>query len=54
MLEWAHAGGAALHLIEPGKPNPHAYVESLNGDLRDECLNEHWFASLLHPRTHAR
>src|SRR3546814_11411850 len=28
-----------LRLIEPGKPNPHAYVESLNGRLRDECLD---------------
>src|SRR3546814_9545243 len=32
-----------LRLIEPGKPNQNAYVESLNGRLRDECLNEHWF-----------
>ena len=23
-----------------------AYVESFNGRLRDECLNEHWFPSL--------
>lgn len=51
MLEWAHARGVALRLIEPGKPNQNAYVESLNGRLRDECLNEHWFTSLLHART---
>ena len=25
--------------------------ESFNGRLRDECLNEHWFTSLLHART---
>src|SRR3546814_13167754 len=37
--------------IEPGKPNQNAYVESLNGRLRDECLNEHWFKILLHART---
>jgi len=30
-----------LTLIEPGKPNQNAYVESFNGRLRDECLNEH-------------
>ncbi|WP_244907860.1 integrase core domain-containing protein, partial [Xanthomonas dyei] len=28
-----------------------AYVESFNGRLRDECLNEHWFPTLLHART---
>jgi len=31
---------------QPGKPNQNAYVESFNGRLRDECLNEHWFTSL--------
>ena len=41
----------ALRLIEPGKPNQNAYIESFNGRLRDECLNEHWFPSLLHART---
>jgi len=50
MLEWAHVHGIALRLIEPGKPNQNAYVESFNGRLRDECLNEHWFTSLLHAR----
>lgn len=43
MLTWAHRNGVALRLIEPGKPNQNAYVESFNGRLRDECLNEHWF-----------
>jgi len=46
MLTWAHRHGIALRLIEPGKPNQNAYVESFNGRLRDECLNEHWFTSL--------
>ncbi len=46
MLTWAHRNGIALRLIEPGKPNQNAYVESFNGRLRDECLNEHWFTSL--------
>ena len=48
MLTWAHRHGIALRLIEPGKPNQNAYVESFNGRLRDECLNEHWFTSLAH------
>ena len=51
MVEWAHARGVDLKLIEPGKPNQNAYVESFNGRLRDECLNEHWFTSLLQART---
>ena len=43
---WAYAHGIELHFIEPGKRNQNAYVESFNGRLRDECLNEHWFMSL--------
>lgn len=50
MVTWAHHRGVDLRLIEPGKPNQNAYVESFNGRLRDECLNEHWFTSLLHAR----
>ena len=50
MLNWAYRNGVTLKLIEPGKPNQNAYVESFNGRLRDECLNEHWFTSLLHAR----
>lgn len=50
MLEWAHRKGVLLRLIEPGKPNQNAYIESFNGRLRDECLNEHWFPNLLHAR----
>jgi transposase InsO family protein len=50
MLTWAHARGVRLFLIEPGKPNQNAYIESFNGRLRDECLNEHWFVSLAHAR----
>lgn len=50
MLNWAHRQGVTLRLIEPGKPNQNAYVESFNGRLRDECLNEHWFVSLAQAR----
>jgi hypothetical protein len=46
MLTWAHRSGVALKQIEPGKPNQTVYVESFNGRLRDECLNEHRFISL--------
>jgi putative transposase len=51
MLTWAHRNDITLRPIEPGKPNQNAYVESFNGRLRDECLNEHWFTSLEHART---
>jgi len=50
MLTWAHENGVLLRFIEPGKPNQNAYVESFNGRLRDECLNEHWFTSLASAR----
>jgi len=48
MLTWAHTHQITLRLIEPGKPNQNAYIESFNGRLRDECLNEHWFLNLAH------
>ncbi len=51
MVAWAHARGVQLRLIQPGKPNQNAYVESFNGRLGDECLNKHWFPTLLHART---
>ena len=50
MLNWAYERGVTLRLIEPGKPNQNAYIESFNGRLRDECLNEHWFFHLAHAR----
>ena len=50
MLTWAHRNAVTLRLIQPGKPNQNAYVESFNGRLRDECMNEHWFTSLHHGR----
>ena len=50
MLTWAHARCVQLFLIESGKPNQNAYIESFNGRFRDECLNEHWFTSLQHAR----
>ncbi|AEL07667.1 transposase [Xanthomonas campestris pv. raphani 756C] len=51
MVAWSHARNVQLRLIQPGKPNQNAYVESFNGRLRDECLNEHWFPTLLHAHT---
>ena len=48
LLTWAHERRVTLRLIEPGKPNQNAYIESFNGRFRDECLNEHWFTSVAH------
>jgi putative transposase len=39
------------HSIAPGKPQRNGFVESLNGRLRDECLNEHLFRILPAART---
>ena len=50
MLAWAHARGIRLFLIESGKPNQNAYIESFNRRLRDECLNENGFVSLPHAK----
>ncbi len=38
----------AWHYIAPGKPTQNAFVESFNGRLRDELLNETLFRSLPH------
>ena len=47
---WAHRRGIALHFIKPGKPVENCYIESFNGRLRDECLNESWFVNLADAR----
>ena len=40
----------AWHYIAPGKPQQNAFIESFNGRLRDELLNETLFRSLTHAR----
>jgi len=47
---WAYQRGVKLTFIRSGKPVENAYIESFNGRLRDECLNENWFLSLEHAR----
>jgi putative transposase len=34
-----------LDFPHPGKSADNAFVESINGRLRDECLDAHWFLS---------
>jgi putative transposase len=36
---WAYQNKVHLHFIRPGRPIENAFVESLNGRFRDECLN---------------
>lgn len=49
-LEWANCTGVAWRYIAPGKPQQNGFVESFNGRLRDECLNEEVFATLAEAR----
>lgn len=50
VLHWAQQIGVEWHYITPGKPRENGFTESLNGRIRDECLNEHVFGSLAHAR----
>lgn len=43
---WAYQRGVTLDFSRPGKPTDNAFIESLNGKFRAECLNAHWFMSL--------
>ena len=46
MLRWQQDRGVEWHYIAPGKPTQNGFIESFNGRLRDECLNEHLFNNL--------
>ncbi|MCT9000728.1 IS3 family transposase [Chelativorans intermedius] len=46
MLKWADENQVPWHYIDPGKPQQNAFIESFNGSLRDEFLNEEIFDSL--------
>lgn len=50
ILRWSQEAEVAWHYIAPGKPQQNAFVESFNGRLRDELLNETLFTSLAHAR----
>lgn len=52
--QWAYRRGVLPLLIQAGKPAQNAYIESFNGPLRDECLNEHWFRDLQEAVTSSR
>jgi putative transposase len=50
ILRWSQERQVEWHYIAPGKPTQNAFVESFNGRLRDECLNETLFTSMAQAR----
>ena len=48
---WAYGSGVKLDFIRPGKPNENAFIESFNGRLREECLNDNQFLTLVEAQT---
>ena len=50
MLAWTQQAGVAWHFVAPGKPMQNGFVESFNGRMRDELLNETMFRNLIHAR----
>ena len=51
ILGWYGDAKVNWHYIDPGKPVQNAFIESFNGRLRDEFLNETLFTSLPQART---
>jgi len=50
ILTWSEDHQIAWHYIAPGKPMQNGFVESFNGRMRDEFLNETLFRNLAHAR----
>jgi putative transposase len=50
VLAWCGELGVEWRYIAPGRPMQNGYVESFNGRMRDELLNETLFLSLAHAR----
>ena len=50
ILKWQEDRKVEWHYIAPGKPMQNGFVESFNGRMRDELLNEHLFDTLRHAR----
>lgn len=50
IFTWAQEQRIDWHYIAPGKPMQNGYVESFNGRMRDELLNESLFRDLDHAR----
>ncbi len=50
VLRWCSEHRIERHYIAPGKPMQNGFVESFNGRMRDELLNETMFRNLAHAR----
>lgn len=50
MSAWAYDHHVEHVFIDPGKPMQNGYIESFNGKLRTECLDQHWFRNLSEAR----
>jgi putative transposase len=50
ILRWAQQAKVDWRYIDPGEPVQNAFIESFNGRLRDEFLNETLFMSLMQAR----
>ena len=50
ILTFTAAHRIEWHYIAPGKPMQNGFVESFNGRMRDELLNETMFRNLAHAR----
>ena len=50
ILAWSKDHKVEWHYIAPGRPMQNGYVESFNGRMRDELLNESLFFGLDHAR----
>src|SRR5690606_10221636 len=50
ILRWCAGQRIEWHYIAPGKPMQNGFVESFNGRMRDEFLNETLFRNIAHAR----
>jgi len=44
--KWAKEKGIELNYIPPGRPTKNGYIESFNGKVRQECLDQNLFLDL--------
>ena len=51
VLAWSGEAGVEWHYIAPGKPTQNGFVESFNGRMRDELLNETLFFTVRQARS---
>lgn len=43
---WAYLNSVVLDFSRPGKPTDNRFVETFNGKVRAECVDQNWFLSL--------